>query len=138
MAGGAARASPETDAFGKCLIQSSTGADRTVFVQWVFAAMSMHPDVQALGTVAPDKRAAIDAKMADVMQRLVLVACRTEAVAAYRQDGPQVAMSTSFETFGRVAASDLFADPKVTAEVASLTSYFDAARWGELVEASKK
>jgi hypothetical protein len=132
-----AQAGPATDAFGKCLVQSSTGKDRTVFVQWFFAALSANPNVKDFATSTKEQREAVTRQTVAVFQRLVLVDCRAEAIAAIRQDGTQ-ALSSSFEVFGRAAAVELMSDPAVQKEMNGLSDYADNQKLGELMEEAKK
>lgn len=135
--GATAYAGPASDALGRCLVQSSTGRDRTLFVQWFFAALSVNPEVQAYASTTKEQRVAVTQKAAQLLQRLVYVDCHTEAVAAIKQDGQQ-ALGTSFEVFGRSAATELMSDPAVVKEMGALDEYTDAAKWTALMEEAKK
>src|ERR1700735_3792065 len=106
LLGTVAQASPASDAFGRCMVQSSTGKDRVIFVRWFFNALSMNPNVQASTSTTPQQRAETTRQAADVFQRLVFVDCHAEAVAAVRADGQQ-ALESAFEAFGRSAAGEL-------------------------------
>jgi hypothetical protein len=135
--GGQAAASAESDAFGKCLVESSTGKDRVIVMQWFFAALSVNPNVESFSSATPDLRASVTKQAAMVLERLVLVDCRAEAVAAIKHDGPQ-ALETSFEVFGRSAAAELMADPAVTKQMNSISLYTDNNKWAALVDEAKK
>ncbi|MDR3513203.1 MAG: hypothetical protein P4L73_16325 [Caulobacteraceae bacterium] len=136
LASGAA-ASPQSDAFTKCLTEASTGKDHIVFVQWMFAALSVNSNVQAFSNVTNEQRAALTQQMADIMQRLVLADCRAEAVAAVRQDGQQV-FQGSFEVFGRSAMVDLMSDPNVGKQLGALSDRLDTAKWAAFAAEAKK
>lgn len=134
---GAAQASPQSDALSKCLVESSTGKDRVVFVKWLFAALSANPDVAPLAKVTPDEQTDLNRQAASIVQRLILTDCHAEAVAAIRQDGEAV-LSTSFEPFGRVAAQELMSDPSVGRALASVGDYIDHKAWADLIDEAKK
>lgn len=134
---GAARAGPASDAFAKCLVQSSTGRDRIVFIQWFFAALSVNPNVQSFSTATKQQRAAVTQQTAEVLQRLVVKDCRAEAIAAIRADGSS-AIQTSFEVFGRTAATELMSDPAVSKEMNALGDYIDNTKWNDLLAEAKK
>jgi len=136
-AGGAAQASPASDAFGKCLIESSTGKDRILFIRWFFGALSVNPNVSSLATTTQAQRDEAASGAMASMERLVMIDCRKEALAALRQDGPD-AMRASFEVFGRTAATELMGDPAVAQELGRLESFSDSAKWGALMEEAKK
>jgi hypothetical protein len=135
-AAGAAQAGPASDTFGTCLVQSSTGKDRIVFVQWMFAALAANPNVASMANVSPERRAELSRQGAEVMQRLILKDCHAEAVAAIRQDGEQ-AITASFQLFGQAAARELMSDPAVEKEMSGLDAYLDRARWNALIEEAK-
>ena len=118
---GSAAASPATDTFGKCLVESSTGKDRIIVMQWFFAVLSVNPNVQTYAAATPEQRQAIARQAAGVLQRLVLTDCRTEAVAAIKSDGSH-GIQTSFEVFGRMAATELITDPAVQKEMNAMAT----------------
>ncbi len=134
---GAAQAGPASDAFGKCLVESSTGRDRIVFVQWFFTALSVNPNVQAYVTATKEQRADVSRKAVGVLERLVLNECHAEAVAAIRADGA-AAIQTSFGVFGQSAAGELMSDPAVTGELNAMSSFMDEAKWEALAKEAKK
>jgi hypothetical protein len=133
---GRAYAGPASDAFGKCIVESSTGKDRIVFVQWFFAALSVNPNVRSLSAVTPDQRAFVTREAAQVMQRLTLVDCHAAAVAALRQDGLE-AMRTGFAAFGRVATQELMTDPAVSKQLSAFAEDTDQAKWASLIQEAK-
>lgn len=133
----AAQAGPAVDAFGKCLVQSSTGKDRIAFIRWMYAAMSAHPDVRSTSAISPELRNEISAQAGAVMDRLVLNDCHAQAVAAVREGGA-TAVASSFEVFGRVAMTELMADPSVGKELNALSSHIDEARWNQLAAEAKQ
>jgi hypothetical protein len=133
---GRAYAGPASDAFGKCIVESSTGKDRIVFVQWFFAALSVNPNVQSFSAITADQRAFVTREAALAMQKLTLVDCHAEAVAALRQDGPH-AMQTGFAAFGRVAAQELMTDPAVAKQLSAFAEATDQAKWNALLEEAK-
>jgi len=137
LLGTAAQASPASDAFGTCLVQSSTGKDRVIFVRWFFNALSMNPNVQARATATPEQRAETTRQAADVFQRLVFVDCHAEALTAIRADGQQ-ALETAFSAFGKSAANELMSDPAVAKELGALGNDTDNAKWTALMAEAKK
>jgi hypothetical protein len=137
LVAGGAQASPESNALGKCLVDSSTGKDRVVFVQWLFAALSANPDVAPLASITPNKRTELNHQAAEIVQRLIITDCHKESVAAIRQDGDDV-LSSAFEQFGRVAAQELMSDPSVGKAMASVGDNMDRKAWASLEDEAKK
>ncbi len=131
------QAGPASSALGKCLVQSSTGKDRIVFMQWFFAALSVNPNVATFAVTTKDQRDAATRNAAEVFDRLIFTDCHAEAEAAEREDG-DTALSTGFEAFGRIAVTELMSDPKVGKEMSTLGDYVDKAKWATLANIGKK
>ena len=90
-------AGPFSDDLGKCLVRSTTDADKNYLVKWMFASAALHPAVKSIAAVS-------DAE-------------RTEL-------GPGT-LQTSFEILGQVAGRGLFTDPAVARSMASFEDYLD-------------
>jgi hypothetical protein len=93
----------------------------------VFSAVSSDPKLQKLTTLDRAKRDEIGKNAASVMQRLILVDCRKEAVAAIKAEG-EVAFRQSFGELGRAAAEEMFRSPEAQAELESLSKGFDVEK----------
>jgi hypothetical protein len=117
-------AGPYGDSLGKCLVSSTTAAEKTTLVRWMFAMMALHPDVEKSSAVTPDQRAEISKEMARLFERLVTQTCLKETREAVRYEGAQT-IETSFSLLGQVAARELFAHPKVVAGMAEFSKYLD-------------
>jgi len=109
-----ASAGPYGDSLGKCLVKSTTTAEKTTLVQWVFATISLHPGVQSLASVTPEKRAQLNKDTAHLFERVLTEACRTETMEAVKYEGTGT-IEMAFGLLGQVAMRELFADPKVAA-----------------------
>lgn len=132
-----AQAGAASDALGKCLVQSSSGKDRTAFVQWMFVALAANPDVQPFSKATSEDQARVSKGAAAVFERLILTDCRKESVAAVREGGN--VFSLAFEQFGRAAVGDMLSDPATAAVFTSLDKYTDRAKFADLAaEATKK
>jgi hypothetical protein len=126
-----ASAGPYGDALGKCLVDSTTPDEKTGLVRWIFAMMSLHPDVEAGSTITPQQRTAMAKETAKLFQRLLTEACAPQAREAIRYEGP-AAIQNSFSLLGQVAASELFSDPKVAAGLAEFAKYIDEKKLKQL------
>lgn len=124
-------AGPFADDLSKCLANNANKDDQVVLVQWMFAMLSLNPSVKSLAVVTDDQRSEYNKKAAEMIQRLLLVDCHTEAVAALKNEGAS-ALQTSFEIVGQVAARGLMSDPKVDAGMGGLVNYTDQAKWAQL------
>lgn len=135
--GSTASAGAYTDDLSKCLVRSAGPADQTALIVWMFAAMSVHPDIQTYGKMTVTERQAVTKRASLIMQRLMTVDCHKETVAALKYEGNS-AIEAAFGVLGGVAMKGLMGDPKVTAAMADLGTYYDSAAFEALgVEAAK-
>lgn len=105
-------AGPFTDEMSKCLVRSTSEADKTLLIKWIFAAMSAHPDVKALSSVTPQKGDQLNQQTAQVVMRLLTQSCKNEARQAVEFEGEDT-FKASFEVLGRVAMQGLMSNPGV-------------------------
>jgi hypothetical protein len=126
-----AHAGPYADDMAKCLVRSTSAADRTDFVRWFFAAAASHPAVQSLAAVTPEQREAANKSTAALFQRLLTESCRNEVQQAVKYEGPQT-IGSSFQVFGEVAGRELFTDPSVTQAMGGFEKYFDKQKLNDL------
>jgi hypothetical protein len=112
------------DDMAKCLVGKTTEADKTTLVQWIFSAMSASPDVKPMAATTPEQHAAHNRGGAALFQRLILVDCRAETVAALEYEGP-ASLESSFQMLGQVAMRGLMTDPAVEREMRGFATYFD-------------
>jgi hypothetical protein len=122
--GAQARAGVLTDDFTRCLVTKSTDSDRAAFMGWMFSAISAEPRLNKLTTLDRAGRDRLNSSAADVMQRLILIDCRKEAVAALKADGAD-AFGQSFAELGRSAAEQMFRSPAAQVELEALGKSFD-------------
>jgi hypothetical protein len=121
---GTAHAGIYGDDFGKCLVKSSTDADKQQLVEWIFSALSLNPAIAPYVNIPSDKREAINKGMAAVFEHLVGEACKTEATDALKYEGAS-AFSTAFELLGQVAGQQIFWSPEVSAGTQEFIKHVD-------------
>jgi hypothetical protein len=131
LSAGAAAAGPYADGLAKCLVDSSSGKDREVFMQWMFSALAANPSVRSMTTITDAQRDTMNREVARVMERLILVDCHKESVLAIKNEGMR-AFSQAFEGFGRIAVTDLMANPDVSKVLEGIGPYIDQSRWEAL------
>ena len=120
-----AHAGPYGDDMGQCLVRSTTPADKTTFVRWMFSMMALHPDVQDLSKVTDAERASLNQNVASLMASLLTKSCLKESQEALKYEGAAT-LESSFGLLGQVAARELFIHPDVAAGLAD---------FGKIVEA---
>lgn len=113
-----------TDDLSRCLVESTTTADKLTLVKWLFAAMSLHPAVKSLASVSEKQIDNANRETARLFMKLLTDTCKAPAVKAVKYEG-QVAIQSSFQAFGQVAAGELFSNPNVAAGMGGLKNYLD-------------
>lgn len=124
LAAGPAHAGPYSDELGRCLVASTTTADKNALVKWMFATVSLHPAVKSIASVTPAERAGFNRDTARLFERLVTESCKAPTRQALKYEGP-AALQVAFQFLGQVAARELFADPAVAGGMSDLERHFD-------------
>lgn len=131
----AAGSGPFTDDLSKCLVQSTTAADRVDLVRWMFAAASAHPAVKSVAKVSAETIEQENRKMGAMLMRLITETCREATLKAVTYEGSS-ALEQAFEILGSVAGKELFASPEVVAAMSGVEKYLDATRLADLGKAA--
>src|SRR6201999_1820595 len=119
-----ASAGPYANDLAKCFVQSSSTDDKTHFVDWMFAELSLNPSVAPLSSVTDEQRDAFTRKSADYYQRLLFKDCRQQSVDALKYEGT-AALVTGFQIMGEVAVRELMNNAKTRAGMATLSASVD-------------
>src|SRR6476659_3954083 len=78
-----------TDDLSRCTIQKTSDADKTDLMRWMFASATRDPALASMTTLTQAQRDEINKTMAGIYNRLILVDCRAEAIAAIKNEGFQ-------------------------------------------------
>jgi hypothetical protein len=113
-----------SDELSKCIVESSSNEDFTVYVQWIFSLMSLHPAVQSMSSISNDQRQIYNEKCGKLFMNLLTVSCKEQAQKAWKYEG-QVALESSFRVLGQVAMRELLSHPKVKAGLSGFENQFD-------------
>lgn len=124
---GAAQAGPYSDDLAKCLVESTTTADKNALVKWMFATAALHPAVKSIASVTDAERAQSTRSTAELFVKLLTESCRAQAQQAVKYEGA-TALQTGFQILGQVAARELFADPNVAQGLTELEQYIDSRK----------
>ena len=124
LASAPAQAGPFSDELGKCLVASTTTADKHALVKWMFSTAALHPAVKSIASVTPAERSGFNRDTARLFERLVTESCKLQTQQAMKYEGA-AALQTAFQILGQVAARELFADPAVAGGMADLERHFD-------------
>jgi len=116
-----------SDELTKCLVDSTTPADRITLVRWFFAAAAQHPDVKDLTSVKPAQLDEANKQVGKLFMRLLTESCKKQTQKANEVEGSS-AMQVSFTVLGQMAGRELFSHPAVTTGVAGLEKEFDVEK----------
>ncbi|MHB1092723.1 hypothetical protein [Thiobacillus sp.] len=124
---GAAQAGPYSDDLARCLVESTTVADKNALVKWMFATAALHPAVKSIASVTDAERTRSTRSTAELFEKLLTGSCRKQAQQAVKYEGA-TALQTGFQILGQVAARELFADPNVAHGLVELEKYIDSPK----------
>jgi hypothetical protein len=93
-------------------------------MRWMLSVMSSDPQLKPLTTFTEAQRAKAGVDAAATIQRLAIVDCRGEALAAVKNEGPET-LGQAFNILGQTATRQMFASPAAQAELEKLGSGFD-------------
>jgi hypothetical protein len=126
-------AGPYADDLAKCMVRTSTPADRAEFIKFLFSAMAQHPDVASMANIPPRQMEATLKATGELIQRLLLESCRAEAQQAIHYEGMQ-SVFYSFQFYGQSMAAELFGNPIVAAKMKDMNKYLDADKFKAFAE----
>jgi hypothetical protein len=122
---GIAQAGPFADEMSKCLVNNTNESDKVSFVQWMYAAMSAHPDVKSMSNIPVELKENINKNAAKMMINLVTVKCKNESKEAIKFEG-ESAFAQAFEILGKSAMNELMSDPNVEEFLSGMDKYIDS------------
>jgi hypothetical protein len=117
-------AGPFADDMAKCMVNSTSPQDRTLFVRWIFTVIALHPALSSMSTVTAKQREDITKDAGALLQRLLLDSCKSQTQLALRNEGTQT-IQYAFQVLGQVATQGLFTDSHVTEGAKELAKYVD-------------
>jgi hypothetical protein len=130
-------AGPFADDMAKCLVNSTSDADRADLVRWMFSAMALNPDLASMATISTKERNELATKVANLFSRLMFDSCKSQVQQAVRNEGPQT-ITYAFQILGEVAARGIMADPHVSQSLQALGKSIDQTKLKSLMAAGGK
>lgn len=121
-----------TDALTTCVADNTTGKDRKDLAQWVFVALTAHPEIQPFSNVTEANRDELDKRMAALSTKLITESCRTEARAAIEKEGSE-SFKTAFGVLGQLAMQELMSNPSVNLSFSRYTKYIDKDKFDSAI-----
>ena len=113
------------------MIQKTSDADKTSLMRWMFAAVTKDPALASMTTLTDADREKINRTMAGIYNRLMLIDCRSQTVAALKNEGAQ-AFHQSGEALGEAAVNRLMNSPAADEELSKFADYMDKKAWQAL------
>lgn len=120
-----ARAGIFGDDLGRCAVNATSQADRTALLRWMFITAAANPALADLSSVSSQTRERSFRAAAAVFNRILLDACRRQAVAALRNEGAE-GLQTGFQALGLIAGREMMMTPAGAASLDQLGAYMDA------------
>lgn len=130
-------AGPFADDMAKCLVNSTSDADRTDLVRWMYAAMSLNPALSSMANISPVDRDKLTRRAAALFSRLMFESCRPQVVSAVRNEGPGT-ITYAFQVLGEVAGRGIMMDPHITQAMQALGNSIDKQKLKELLASANK
>ena len=118
-------------ALGQCFVNRTTGEDRIAVARWLLAAIGSAPKMADVTRVDPARKVAVDKAMAVIFTRLITKDCAAEARPLLKSK-TDAGFRAAGEALGRIAMTELLADPKAAQGVASYTDYLNEADFADL------
>ncbi len=121
-------AGPATEALSTCVADNTTGKDRKDLAQWIFVAMSSHPELEPLSHVSDVERDELDKKLAALATKLITESCLPEAKTAIEKEGGE-SFKAAFGALGKLAMQELMSNATVNDAFTRYTKYLDKAKF---------
>jgi len=121
-------AGPAGDALSGCLADNTTGKDRKELVQWIFVAVTAHPEIKPFSNVTEANREDADKKMAALATRLMTESCKVEFKKAIETEG-RTGVENAFGLLGQLAMKEIMSNPSVNESFAAYAKYLDKSKF---------
>lgn len=120
------------DELARCVVSSTTSADKAALVEWMFFVIALNPDIAPLAQIPAERREASDRGTARLFERLLTDSCVAQSRDAVKYEG-STAIRDAFQLLGQVAAQEMFANPAVMAGAMKFAEYIDQDRMNKVL-----
>jgi hypothetical protein len=124
LSSGPARAGIYADALGQCARGATSTEDRVALMRWSFIAATANPRLADLASVSAEARERSFRAAGQIFNRIMLRACRREAIAALRNEGGP-GVQRGFQALGELAGREMMLAPETLAVIAQIDRYLD-------------
>ena len=121
------QASTTVDALSQCLVKSTTASDKTTVLQWTFAALAQHPDLNSMSSVTASQKEQLDKNLAQVLQRILVEQCSSQTKAVIQTDGLE-AVGDSFQELGTITGNEILKTPQVKSQLNGVLKHVEMGK----------
>ena len=125
------QAGPFSDQMARCIVDKTTQPEKIMFMQWLYAGMSKHPNLAGMSTISDSQGIRFSQLTADIVIDLMTDRCGHETKQAMRYEGENAAAS-AFKILGQVAMKELMVDQDVNSFISGLGRYIDEDAFDEI------
>lgn len=127
----------EQAALAQCVAMRTTGADRALTAQWIFAAMAKSPHIADLSAVSDQRRAELDKGFGGLITRIVVKDCLEQMRPLAAKD-LQGAFEMAGKALGEIAMQELMGNPAVDKAIGAYTEYLSEDDFKPLMDGIDK
>jgi hypothetical protein len=97
----------------------------------MFAAVTKNPALSGMASLSQADRDKLNAGAAALYDRIILTECRSQTIAALKNEGVE-SLGQAGQVLGGAAARQLMGSPEVSAEIEKMGSGIEKERWKAL------
>lgn len=124
-------------ALSQCVVMRTTGADRVLTAQWMFAAMAKSPQIADLSAVTAQRKVEIDKAFGQLITRIVMKDC-LDQVRPLAAEGLEDAFGLVGSALGEVAMRELLENENVDKAIGAYTDYVSEDDFKPLIDSIAK
>ena len=117
-------AGPFSDALARCVVEKTENDEKILFIKWMYAGMSKHPQLAGLSTISDRQSKQLSQVTADMVVSLMVDRCTIETQQAIDYEGEQAFVS-AFEILGTSSMMELMRNQRVNEYLSNLDQYID-------------
>jgi len=127
----------EQAALSQCVVMRTTGADRVLTAQWMFAAMARSLQIADLAAIPEQRKVELDKAFGRLITRIVIKDC-LEQMRPLAANNLQDAFERVGRALGEVAMQELLGNPNVDKAIGDYTNYLSEDDFKPLTDSIAK
>jgi len=121
----------------QCVVMRTTGADRTMTAQWMFAAMSRSPHIAPIASVSAQRKVELDKEFGKLITRIVIKDC-LQQVRPIANANLEEAFELVGRALGEVAMQELLGNADVDKAIGEYAQYLSEEDFKPLIDSLDK